>query len=62
MSIKLMNSIGTFAGGCNVQFAINPETEEIIAIENSTSFSRIRGEFSPTSKDLVQAIRARGQA
>jgi len=40
MSIKLMNSIGTFAGGCNVQFAINPETEEIIAIEINPRVSR----------------------
>jgi carbamoyl-phosphate synthase large subunit len=40
MSIKLMNSIGTFAGGCNVQFAINPENEEIIAIEINPRVSR----------------------
>jgi hypothetical protein len=35
------------------------EREEIIATANSATFSRIRGEFSPTSQDLVQAIRAR---
>ena len=40
MSIKLMNSIGTFAGGCNVQFAINPENEDIIAIEINPRVSR----------------------
>ena len=36
------------------------EREEIIAIASSATFSRIRGEFSPTSQDLVQAIQARG--
>ncbi|MEZ5053929.1 MAG: hypothetical protein R2807_04055 [Chitinophagales bacterium] len=30
---KLMRGLGSFAGGCNVQFAVNPETEEIIVIE-----------------------------
>ena len=34
MAIKMMRSIGDFAGGCNVQFAVSPdEKEEIIAIE-----------------------------
>src|SRR5690606_19521909 len=32
-AIKMMRAIGNFAGGCNVQFALNPETEELIAIE-----------------------------
>jgi len=40
MSIKLMNSIGSFAGGCNVQFALNPENEDIIAIEINPRVSR----------------------
>jgi carbamoyl-phosphate synthase large subunit len=31
MAILMMRSIGNFAGGCNVQFALNPQTEEIIA-------------------------------
>ena len=31
MAIKMMRSIGDFAGGCNVQFAVSPdEKEEII--------------------------------
>ena len=54
-----------FSAEAAIKFAnliASVEREEIIAIESSTSFSRIRGEFSPTSKDLVQAIRARGQA
>ena len=33
LAIKMMRSIGKFAGGCNVQFAVNPETEDIIAVE-----------------------------
>ncbi|MES1161057.1 MAG: carbamoyl-phosphate synthase large subunit, partial [Bacteroidota bacterium] len=32
-AIMMMRDLGTFAGGCNVQFALNPKTEEIIAIE-----------------------------
>ena len=39
-AIKLMRSMGSFAGGCNVQFAINPETEEIICIEINPRVSR----------------------
>ncbi|HUN03214.1 MAG TPA: carbamoyl-phosphate synthase large subunit, partial [Niabella sp.] len=37
---KMMRSLGNFAGGCNIQFAMNPETEEIIAIEISPRVSR----------------------
>lgn len=41
MSIKMMRSIGDFAGGCNVQFAIsNDEKEEIIAVEINPRVSR----------------------
>jgi carbamoyl-phosphate synthase large subunit len=32
-AISMMRNLGNFAGGCNVQFALNPHTEEIIAIE-----------------------------
>src|SRR3546814_12909019 len=32
-AIKMMRAIGNFAGGCNVQFAQDPETERLIAIE-----------------------------
>jgi len=32
-AIEMMRDLGNFAGGCNVQFALNPDTEEIIAIE-----------------------------
>ena len=34
MAIHMMRSIGNFAGGCNVQFAVSPDAkEDIIAIE-----------------------------
>lgn len=39
-AIQMMRSLGNFAGGCNVQFAINPENEEIIAIEINPRVSR----------------------
>ena len=39
-AIRMMRDLGNFAGGCNVQFAINPETEEIIAIEINPRVSR----------------------
>lgn len=40
MSKKVMRSLGHFAGGCNIQFSINPETEEIIIIEVNPRVSR----------------------
>ena len=41
MAIKMMRSIGDFAGGCNVQFAVSPdEKEDIIAIEINPRVSR----------------------
>jgi carbamoyl-phosphate synthase large subunit len=39
-AIKMMRSLGNFAGGCNVQFALNPETEELLAIEINPRVSR----------------------
>ena len=41
MAIHMMRSIGDFAGGCNVQFAVsNDEKEDIIAIEINPRVSR----------------------
>ncbi|MHA8050689.1 carbamoyl-phosphate synthase large subunit [Aquirufa sp. ROCK-SH2] len=40
MAILMMNAIGKFAGGCNVQFALHPETDDIIAIEINPRVSR----------------------
>jgi carbamoyl-phosphate synthase large subunit len=39
-AIMIMRDLGNFAGGCNVQFALNPATEEIIAIEINPRVSR----------------------
>src|SRR6187551_324993 len=41
LAIKMMNGIGMFAGGCNVQFSLNPDNdEEIIGIEINPRVSR----------------------
>src|ERR1700742_4289019 len=39
-AIKMILAIGNFAGGCNVQFSVNPANEEIIAIEINPRVSR----------------------
>ena len=39
-AIKAMNGIGQFAGGCNIQFSVNPDTDEIIVIEINPRVSR----------------------
>jgi carbamoyl-phosphate synthase large subunit len=39
-AIHMMRSIGNFAGGCNVQFSVDPVTEDIIAIEINPRVSR----------------------
>jgi carbamoyl-phosphate synthase large subunit len=41
LAIKMMNGIGKFAGGCNVQFSVNPaDDNQIIAIEINPRVSR----------------------
>lgn len=41
LAIRMMNGIGQFAGGCNVQFAVNPANDdEIIGIEINPRVSR----------------------
>jgi carbamoyl-phosphate synthase large subunit len=39
-AMLMMRSLGNFSGGCNVQFAQNPETEELIAVEINPRVSR----------------------
>jgi carbamoyl-phosphate synthase large subunit len=39
-AMLMMRSLGNFWGGCNVQFALNPETEELIAVEINPRVSR----------------------
>ncbi|MEP7265235.1 MAG: carbamoyl-phosphate synthase large subunit [Bacteroidota bacterium] len=41
LAIRCMNGIGQFAGGCNIQFSVNPDNEdEIIVIEINPRVSR----------------------
>ena len=40
LAILTMNGIGQFAGGCNIQFAVNPENDAIICIEINPRVSR----------------------
>ncbi|TXB63096.1 carbamoyl-phosphate synthase large subunit [Phaeodactylibacter luteus] len=39
-AIQAMRSLGNFSGGCNIQFSLNPETEELIVIEINPRVSR----------------------
>src|SRR6187397_2937276 len=39
-AIKMMRSLGNFSGGCNVQFALEPATEELIVVEINPRVSR----------------------
>ena len=39
-AISMMRNLGNFAGGCNVQFAIEPHTEELIVVEINPRVSR----------------------
>lgn len=39
-AIRMMRNLGNFAGGCNVQFALEPHTEKIIAVEINPRVSR----------------------
>ncbi|MCB0595800.1 MAG: carbamoyl-phosphate synthase large subunit [Lewinellaceae bacterium] len=39
-AIQAMRSLGNFAGGCNIQFALEPETEKLIVIEINPRVSR----------------------
>lgn len=39
-AIRIVNSVGEFAGGCNIQFSVNPEDESIIVIEINPRVSR----------------------
>jgi carbamoyl-phosphate synthase large subunit len=39
-AISMMRNLGNFAGGCNVQFALNPQTEELVVVEINPRVSR----------------------
>ena len=60
MAIKMMRSIGDFAGGCNVQFAVSPDKkEEIIAIEINPRVSRSSALASKASGYPIAKIAAK---
>ncbi|GAB3577280.1 carbamoyl-phosphate synthase large subunit [Spirosoma luteolum] len=40
LAIRVMAGIGQFAGGCNIQFSVNPQTDDIIVIEVNPRVSR----------------------
>ncbi|MGB0522842.1 MAG: carbamoyl-phosphate synthase large subunit, partial [Flammeovirgaceae bacterium] len=40
LAVRMINGIGQFAGGCNIQFSVNPENDDIIAIEINPRVSR----------------------
>ena len=60
MAIKMMRSIGDFAGGCNVQFAVSPdEKEDIVAIEINPRVSRSSALASKASGYPIAKIAAK---
>ena len=60
MAIHMMRSIGDFAGGCNVQFAVSPDDEEeIIAIEINPRVSRSSALASKATGYTIAKIAAK---
>ena len=60
LAIKMMRSIGDFAGGCNVQFAVSPdEKEDIISIEINPRVSRSSALASKASGYPIAKIAAK---
>ena len=60
MAIKMMRSIGNFAGGCNVQFAVSPdEKEDIVAIAINPRVSRSSALASKATGDPIAKIAAK---
>lgn len=39
-AMRIMRGLGAFAGGCNVQFAIDPATEQLLSVEVNPRVSR----------------------
>ena len=58
-AIKMMRSIGTFAGGCNVQFAVHPQTGRMIAIEINPRVSRSSALASKATGYPIAKVAAR---
>jgi carbamoyl-phosphate synthase large subunit len=58
-AIKMMGSIGTFAGGCNVQFAFEPSTGRMVAIEINPRVSRSSALASKATGYPIAKVAAR---
>lgn len=58
-AIKAMNSIGTFAGGCNIQFAYDPESGRMIVIEINPRVSRSSALASKATGYPIAKVAAR---
>jgi carbamoyl-phosphate synthase large subunit len=58
-AIRMMRSIGTFAGGCNVQFAFDPASGRMIAIEINPRVSRSSALASKATGYPIAKVAAR---
>ncbi len=58
-AIRAMRSIGTFAGGCNIQFAFDPATARMIVIEINPRVSRSSALASKATGYPIAKVAAR---
>ncbi|OZC02032.1 carbamoyl-phosphate synthase large subunit [Rubricoccus marinus] len=58
-AIRAMRSIGTFAGGCNIQFAVNPADGRMIVIEINPRVSRSSALASKATGYPIAKVAAR---
>ena len=58
-AIRAMRSIGTFAGGCNIQFAFHPQTGRMVVIEINPRVSRSSALASKATGYPIAKVAAR---
>ncbi len=58
-AIRAMRSIGTFAGGCNIQFAVDPKTGRLVVIEINPRVSRSSALASKATGYPIAKVAAR---
>ena len=58
-AIRAMRSIGTFAGGCNIQFAVDPATGRMVVIEINPRVSRSSALASKATGYPIAKVAAR---
>ncbi|MEM9997516.1 MAG: carbamoyl-phosphate synthase large subunit [Bacteroidota bacterium] len=58
-ALRAMRSIGTFAGGCNIQFAVDPKTGRMIVIEINPRVSRSSALASKATGYPIAKVAAR---